>query len=108
MFPELASDKCTPRELCRFNEFTSWALYTNENWYQSWGLEFKDEVWKVGCDLVQKRWWAYIDRRGHGVSTPDNTCMGMYAFFDETQRYLDLMEEQDKWAMEKRGAQSTT
>jgi hypothetical protein len=101
-------DKCTPRELCQLNEFTDWAIYTNENWYQSWGLEFKDEVWKIGCDLVRKRWWAYRDKRGYGVSTPDNTFMGMYAFFDETQRYLDLMEEQDRQDMEKQGAQNTT
>jgi len=100
-------DKCTPRELCRLNEFTGHALYNNENWYQSWGLDFEDEVWKIGCDLVRKRWWAFRDKKGYGVSAPNNTFMGMYAFFDETQRYLDMMEELDRWDMEKQSAQNT-
>jgi len=101
-------DKCTPRELCRLYAFTDWALYNNENWYQSWGVEFKDDVWKTGCSLVRNRWWAYRHKRGYAVCSPDNTRMGMYAFFDETQRYLDIMEDEDRRDLEKQGAQNIT
>jgi hypothetical protein len=101
-------DKCTPRELCQLYEFTDWALYNNENWYPSWGIEFKNEVWQTGCSLIRTLWWAYRYRRGYAVCSPDTTRLGMYAFFDETQRYLDIMEEEDRRDLEKRGAQNTT
>lgn len=84
-------DDCSPPELCRLDEFGDWATSYNENDYGSLGLDLHDEVWKAGCDLVSKRWVPYL----HGIpmARPDNTPVGFFAFFDETQWYLDLIQE---------------
>jgi len=85
-------DDCSPRELCRLDELGTWATYFNENAFGSLGLVFQDEVWKAGCDLVSRRWVAYQDG-GHAIAAPDYTPLNFFAFFDNTQRYLDLIED---------------
>ncbi|KAF2431040.1 hypothetical protein EJ08DRAFT_696719 [Tothia fuscella] len=82
---------CSPRELCRLEEFDRWATYFNENDFGSLGLDFNDEVWTTGCELVSTRWMAYQNGR-HGLSIPDYTPFNFFAFYDTTQRYVDLHE----------------
>ncbi|KAI9712002.1 MAG: hypothetical protein M1820_001710 [Bogoriella megaspora] len=86
-------DQCSPRELCRLEEFATWAMDYNENDFGSSGLDFHDEVWKTGCDLVSKRWMAWREGR-HGMAAPDYTPLNFFAFFDNTQRYLDLVPDE--------------
>ncbi|KAI9660363.1 MAG: hypothetical protein M1821_009713 [Bathelium mastoideum] len=87
-------DGCGPRELCRLDELAMWAMYFNENDFRSFGLDLHDEVWKTGCDLVSKRWMAYQEDGGHGIAAPDYTPLNFFAFFDNTQRYLDLISDE--------------
>lgn len=84
-------DDCGPPELCRLDEFGDWATSYNENYYGSLGLDLHDAVWKAGCNLVAKYWTPYL--RGMPIVRPDNTPGGFFAFFDETQRYLDIIQE---------------
>jgi hypothetical protein len=86
-------DQCSPRELCRLDELGTWATYFNENDFGSLGLDLHDGVWKTGCDLVSKRWMAYQEGR-HGIAAPDYTPLNFFAFFDNTQRYLDLIQDE--------------
>ncbi|KAF2177167.1 hypothetical protein K469DRAFT_733064 [Zopfia rhizophila CBS 207.26] len=86
-------DECSPQELCRLAELGEWATNYNENDFGSSGLDLEDEVWKAGCDLVSKRWKAYLHGR-HTIPAPDYTPMNFYAFFDHTQRYLDLIQDE--------------
>ncbi|KAF2251490.1 hypothetical protein BU26DRAFT_603900 [Trematosphaeria pertusa] len=80
-------DECSPRELCRLAELGDWAENFNGNDFGSSGLDFEDEVWKAGCDLVSKRWEAYMKQR-RTISIPDFTPINFFAFFDHTQRYI--------------------
>ncbi|KAF2690759.1 hypothetical protein K458DRAFT_426204 [Lentithecium fluviatile CBS 122367] len=86
-------DECSPRELCRLDELATWATYFNENDFGSLGLDLHDDVWKAGCDLVSKRWKVCQDGR-HGIAAPDYTPLNFFAFFDNTQRYLDLIQDE--------------
>ncbi|CAG8954103.1 hypothetical protein HYFRA_00009207 [Hymenoscyphus fraxineus] len=44
-------------EISQLKDFTSWAQWYHENEYESLGLDFCDEVWTAGCELVSlKRW----------------------------------------------------
>jgi hypothetical protein len=87
-------EECSPRELCMLLELASWATYYNDNDFGSIGLDLHDEVWKAGCDLVSKRWIAFQEGRRYGLPAPDYTPLNFFAFFDHTQRYIDLIEEQ--------------
>jgi hypothetical protein len=87
-------DECSPRELCALDELATWAQYYNHNDFGSSGLDFHDEVWKAGCDLVSKRWVAYVDGGRRGMAGPDYTPLFFFAFFDNTQRYLDLIQNE--------------
>lgn len=84
-------DECSSQELCRLDELSSWAMYFNDNNFGSLGLDLHDEIWKVGCDLVSKRWITYQEGR-QGIEAPDFTPLNFFAFFDNTQRYLDLID----------------
>ncbi|KAF1955165.1 hypothetical protein CC80DRAFT_493109 [Byssothecium circinans] len=88
-------DECSPRELCRLNELAQWAIYFNENEFGSSGLDFHDEIWKIGCDLASSRWMkvAYHDGR-HAIAPPDGTPLKFFAFFDDTQKYLELISDE--------------
>ncbi|KAF2109731.1 hypothetical protein BDV96DRAFT_604605 [Lophiotrema nucula] len=85
-------DDCSPQELFRLNELRDYARHFNDNEFGSSGLDFNDEVWMTGCNLVSKRWGAYQQGKG-GMPAPDNTevMLCFYAFFDHTQRYLDFI-----------------
>jgi hypothetical protein len=87
-------DERSPRELCCLDEFTTWAENYNENDYGFVGLDFHDQVWKIGCSLVSDRWWTIqkkwpIRSRPSGRDVP----LGFFAFLDHTQIYLDSYEE---------------
>ncbi|KAL8724635.1 MAG: hypothetical protein Q9166_007845 [cf. Caloplaca sp. 2 TL-2023] len=88
-------DTCSPRELCRLNEMSTWIEYYNENDLSSLGLDFHDETWKVGCDLVSKHWIAYLKIGNHSITVPDCTPFTFFAFFDNTQDYLGQIP--DHW-----------
>lgn len=85
-------DECSPRELCRLEELAVWATSYNDNDFGSLGLDLEDEVWKAGCDLVSKRWMAYRD--GKQIAAPDYTPLYFFAFFDHTQRFIDLIQDE--------------
>jgi len=40
-----------------------------------------------------KRWIAYQDGR-NGIAAPDYTPLSFFSFFDNTQRYVDLIEDE--------------
>jgi hypothetical protein len=86
-------DKCTPQDLCRLEEASRWASYIDENCFGSWGINFQDEVWGRALDLVQERCRAYEQRSGRTFPRPSAryTFLGWFAFFDETQWYLDCL-----------------
>ncbi|KAN0098326.1 hypothetical protein V8E51_013989 [Hyaloscypha variabilis] len=85
-------DECSPRELCRLEELAVWATSYNNNDFGSSGLDLEEEVWKAGCDLVSKRWMAYRD--GKQIAAPDYTPLYFFAFFDHTQRFIDMIEDE--------------
>jgi hypothetical protein len=89
-------DQCSPQELFSLYELSLWARSYNDNNFGSSGLNFKDEVWKTGCDIVSKRYDAYRIAKPL-CAGPENDIVpcGFFAFFDHTQRYLDLMDEEE-------------
>jgi hypothetical protein len=84
-------DERSPRELFCLDEFTTWAESYNENEYGSVGLNFRDQVWKIGYILVSDRWWT-IQKTWPIRAAPSDVPVGFFAFLDHTQRYLDLYE----------------
>jgi hypothetical protein len=78
-------DKCSPWEICALEELISWAWFFTGNDFGSLGLDTQDETWKAAGDLVASRWGdvPLLDR-------PDFTPFNFFAFFDQTQRYLEL------------------
>lgn len=85
-------DRCSPRELCRLDEMTSYAVYYNDNEFRSVGLDFQDEVWKKGCDLVSTR-WAEVAQEGRHFRQVDGAKLNFFVFFDETQKYLETIDD---------------
>jgi hypothetical protein len=87
-------DERSPRELFCLDEFTVWAESYNENDYGSVGLDFHDEVWKIGCSIVSDRWWT-IQKTWPILAQPSgrDVPLGFFAFLDHTQIYLDPYEE---------------
>lgn len=86
-------DKCTPRELYSLYELGTWAKSYNDNEFGSLGLDLQDEVWKTSYDIVSKRW----EEDGRPLrAIPDSSCapLNFFAFFDHTQRYLDLIQDE--------------
>lgn len=87
-------DKCSPRELCRLGEMGLYATSYNLNKFTSVGLDFKDKVWKVGCDLVTNRWLKVAQEGRHFRSIDEGPNLGFFAFFDETQKYLETIDDE--------------
>ena len=85
-------DKCSPRELCRLDEMASYAVYYNHNEFGSVGLDFQDKVWKVGCDLVSTR-WVEVAQEGRHFRQVDGPKLNFFVFFDETQKYLETIDD---------------
>jgi hypothetical protein len=85
-------DNCTAQELCRLEEMATWASSYTENDFGTTGLNLRDEVWEAGYDVVSKYWQAYLRENGGMTAAPDAhyTPIGFFAFFNHTQRYLDL------------------
>jgi hypothetical protein len=86
-------DECSPRELYCLDEFATWAENYNENDYGSVGLDFHDEVWKIGCSIVSDRWWTIQKRWPMSAQPGTDVPVNFFAFLDHTQRYLDLYED---------------
>jgi hypothetical protein len=86
-------DECSPRELCRLSEMAMYALYYNQNDFGSVGLDFQDKAWKTGCDLVSKR-WVEVAEEGHHFRQIDESKLNFFAFFDETQNYLETVDDE--------------
>ncbi|XPS76078.1 hypothetical protein M3J09_008138 [Ascochyta lentis] len=72
-------NECSPRELCRLDEFASYAVYYNDNKFGSVGLDFQDEVWKIGCDLVSAR-WLEVAQKGRHHRQVDGTKLNFFRF----------------------------
>jgi hypothetical protein len=62
-------DDLSPRELCCLREFSTWAKSYNENDYGSVGLDFQDEVSKIGYSLVSDRWSTLQKNMAHTCTT---------------------------------------
>ncbi|KAH6638136.1 hypothetical protein C7974DRAFT_390941 [Boeremia exigua] len=86
-------EKCSPRELCRLGEMASYAEYYNHNDFGSVGLDFQDEVWKTGYDLASTR-WAKVAYEGRHYRCVDGPKLNFFAFFDETQKYLETIDDE--------------
>lgn len=86
-------DECSPRELCRLDEMASYAVYYNHNNFGSVGLDFKDEVWKMGYDLVSTRWVKVAQEGRHFRGVDEGPKLGFFVFFDETQKYLETIDD---------------
>jgi hypothetical protein len=86
-------DKCSPRELCRLNELAGYAQYYNRNEFGSVGLTFRGKLWKTGCSLVSRRWIKMNEER-HLCYYPGDSPMNFFAFLDDTQRNLELIDDE--------------
>jgi hypothetical protein len=86
-------DKCSPRELYRLDELATYAQYYNHNEFGSVGLDFLGELWKTGCSLVSRRWIKVHKERGCHMF-PGDSPMNFFAFLDETQRNLELIDDE--------------
>lgn len=86
-------EKCSPRELCRLDEMATYAVYYNDNNFGSVGLDFQDDVWRTGCNLVSTR-WAYVAQEGRYFRQVDGPKLNFFAFFDETQKYLQTIDDE--------------
>lgn len=84
-------EECSPRELCRLDEFASYAVYYNDNKFGSVGLDFQDEVWTMGCDLVSTR-WVEVAQEGRHLRQVEGARLNFFVFFDETQKYLETID----------------
>lgn len=87
-------DKCGPRELCRLGEMASYATNYSPNKFTSVGLDFQDKVWRVGRDLVHDRWHKVASEGHHYRSIDEGPDLGFLAFFDETQKYLETIDNE--------------
>lgn len=85
-------DNCGPREVCKLNELATWAIYYNDNDFGSVSMDLRDENGRAAYELLSDRWVAY-QQTGRGLTIPDYTPFNFFAFFDHTQRYLDLISE---------------
>lgn len=86
-------DECSPRELCRLDEMASYAMYYNHNNFGSVGLDFQDEVWKMGCDLVSTR-WVEVAQEGRHFRQVNGHKLNLFVFFDETLKYLETIDDE--------------
>ena len=83
-------DECSPRELCGLNELADWAMSFNENDFGSLGLDLHNNFWRAGYNLVAGRFMPYKKyQSGFNAWSPGH----YFAFFNDTQQYLDLFEE---------------
>jgi hypothetical protein len=88
-------DERSPRELFCLEEFAAWARGYNENDYGSIGLDFDDNVWKIGCSLASDRWWTVRETWPMAAAPrARDVPLGFFAFLDHTQWYLDQYEEE--------------
>lgn len=84
-------DRCSLQELCGLIQVRDWAeMYTDNN-FKSSDLDVKDEVWKAGFDVVSD---DSLYRLRAFPPCPEGSPLGLYAFFDNTQKYLHLMEDE--------------
>lgn len=56
------------------------------------GLDFRDEVWKMGCDLISTR-CTEVAQEGHHFRQVVGSKLNLFIFFDETQKYLETIAD---------------
>jgi hypothetical protein len=83
-------DGCSPRELCILNELAEYAQSWNENNFRSVGLDFSNEVWKTGCNLIRKLWQM---GKWSGWYVPNTTITDFHVFYDDTQPWLERVPD---------------
>jgi hypothetical protein len=88
-------DHCTAQELCRLDEMATWAYSYNDNEPGTTRLDLRDEVWMAGYEIVLKYWKVYLKDGATTTPGPDahNTPLGFFAFFDHTQRCLEMYKD---------------
>jgi hypothetical protein len=88
-------DECSPQELCGLDELGTWAQYYNDNDFGSSGLDFHDEVWKAGWNLVSKHWAECLNTMPYpGPRDNNHGPVGFFTFFDHTQPYVDMIGDE--------------
>ncbi|UPX10061.1 uncharacterized protein EKO05_0000733 [Ascochyta rabiei] len=89
-------DNCSPRELCRLEEQAQFSYAYDKEFFESLGLAFNGEVWECARDLVPERWQEVGRNRWWGsMRVPMRTTfVGFYAFYDETQQYLERIPDE--------------
>lgn len=67
-------------------------MYYKDNDFGYVGLDFRDEIWKTGGELVSSRWMK-VAQEGHFFRQVDVAKLNFFAFFDETEKYLEMIED---------------
>jgi hypothetical protein len=87
-------NECSPRELSILDELATYTSDYNDNEFRAVGLDFNNEVWKTGCDLVSKRWQKVGDDNGWtSLYVPNTTIAYFHVFYDDTQRYVERIPD---------------
>jgi hypothetical protein len=81
-------DERSPREMCKLNELKEWVFFS-KNEFRSVGLDFKDNYWDTGLEVVSLRWHSHKTRGLDHVSRPQPTPEDWVAFFDHTQKWIE-------------------
>ncbi|KAF2015232.1 hypothetical protein BU24DRAFT_421538 [Aaosphaeria arxii CBS 175.79] len=94
-------DQASPADLARLDELATWASNYNDNDFESVGLDLESEIWRAGYSLVSDRWSAWQaseENKGPRIymASKYEGPIGFFAFFDHTQRWIDMIEENGK------------
>jgi hypothetical protein len=84
------ADERSPREMCKLNELNEW-IFFSKNQFRSVGLDFKDDYWDTGIEVVTLHWHSYKTRGLDYVSRLQPTPEDWVAFFDHTQKWIEQM-----------------
>ncbi|KAF2667355.1 hypothetical protein BT63DRAFT_290565 [Microthyrium microscopicum] len=81
-------DERSPREMFSLNEFSDWTFFS-KNEFEPVNLDFKDDNWHTGREVVSMGWSSYKARGFDFVLRPQPTPEDWVAFFDHTQAWVD-------------------
>ncbi|KAF3001359.1 hypothetical protein E8E13_006366 [Curvularia kusanoi] len=85
-------DQCSPRELCRLDDFASYMLYYQKNHLGSFGADFLNDAWRAGWHLVRDRWMD-LNQERHQFREANGIELKFLHFFDENQKYLEAIDD---------------
>lgn len=85
-------DQCSPRELCRLDDFASYMLYYQRNHFGIFGADFLNDAWRAGWHLVRDRWMD-LNQERHHFSEANGIELKFFHFFDENQKYLEAIDD---------------